>query len=80
MHAGYPLKDQMMALMAAQVYAEFGFLTAGYRDSDIWTYLRAFIDAGFETASSTGPTRWCGRTSSTRASRVSGKLLASARR
>ncbi|WP_158266210.1 amidohydrolase family protein [Allosphingosinicella deserti] len=50
MHAGYPFKDQMMALMAAhpQVYAEFGFLTAGYRDSDIWPYLRAFIDAGFE--------------------------------
>jgi uncharacterized protein len=40
----------MMALMAAhpQVYAEFGFLTAGYRDRDIWPYLRAFVDAGFE--------------------------------
>jgi uncharacterized protein len=49
-HAGYPMKDRMMALMAAhpQVYAEFGFLTAGYRDSDIWPYIKAFIDAGFE--------------------------------
>lgn len=50
MHAGYPFKDRMMALMAAhpQVYAEFGFLTSGYRDSDIWPYLQAFVDAGFE--------------------------------
>lgn len=49
-HAGYPHKERMMALMAAdpQVYAEFGFLTVDYRDSDIWPYLRAFIDAGFE--------------------------------
>ena len=50
MHAGYPMKDRMMALMAAhpQVYAEFGFLTAGYRDEDIWPYIKAFVDAGFE--------------------------------
>lgn len=49
-HAGYPMKERMLALMAAhpQVYAEFGFLTAAYRDSDIWPYLQAFVDAGFE--------------------------------
>ncbi|QIK77887.1 amidohydrolase family protein [Sphingomonas piscis] len=49
-HAGYPMKERMLALMAAhpQVYAEFGFLTIGYRDSDIWPYLQSFIDAGFE--------------------------------
>jgi predicted TIM-barrel fold metal-dependent hydrolase len=50
MHAGYPMKERMLALMAAhpQVYAEFGFLTAANRDSDIWPYIKAFIDAGFE--------------------------------
>lgn len=50
MHAGYPMKDSMLALMAAhpQVYAEFGFLTTVYRDSDVWPYIKAFIDAGFE--------------------------------
>lgn len=49
-HAGYPMKDRMLALMAAhpQVYAEFGFLAVAYRDSDVWPYLQAFIDAGFE--------------------------------
>ncbi|WP_315763683.1 amidohydrolase family protein [Sphingomonas sp. Y38-1Y] len=49
-HAGFPMKDRTMALMAAhpQVYAEFGVLTALYRDSDIWPYLKAFVDAGFE--------------------------------
>jgi len=49
-HAGYPFKDRMMALMAAypNVYAEFGFLTVGYRDSDVWPYIQSFIDAGFE--------------------------------
>lgn len=49
-HAGYPMKERMMALMAAhpQVYAEFGFLTVGYRDSDVWPYINAFVDAGFE--------------------------------
>jgi len=49
-HAGYPMKDRMMALMAAypNVYAEFGFLTVGYRDSDVWPYIQAFVDAGFE--------------------------------
>lgn len=49
-HAGYPFKAQMLALMAAhpQVYAEFGFLTAGYGDREVWPYIQAFIDAGFE--------------------------------
>lgn len=49
-HAGFPMKERILALMAAhpQVYAEFGFLTTGYRDSDIWPYIRAFVDAGFE--------------------------------
>lgn len=49
-HAGYPMKERMLALMAAypNVYAEFGFLTVGYRDSDIWPYLQSFVDAGFE--------------------------------
>ncbi len=50
MHAGYPMKERMLALMAAypNVYAEFGFLTVGYRDSDIWPYIQSFVDAGFE--------------------------------
>ncbi|WP_369751893.1 amidohydrolase family protein [Asticcacaulis sp. YBE204] len=49
-HAGYPMKERMLALMAAypNVYAEFGFLTVGYRDSDVWPYMQSFIDAGFE--------------------------------
>lgn len=49
-HAGYPFRDSMLALMAAhpQVYAEFGFLTAGYGDRDVWPYIQAFVDAGFE--------------------------------
>jgi len=49
-HAGYPFKERMLALMAAhpQVYAEFGFLTAGYGDQEVWPYIQAFIDAGFE--------------------------------
>jgi len=49
-HAGYPFKERMLALMAAhpQVYAEFGFLTAGYPDREIWPYIQAFIDSGFE--------------------------------
>ena len=49
-HAGFPMKDRMLALMAAhpQVYAEFGFLTVAYRDSDVWPFLKAFVDAGFE--------------------------------
>jgi len=48
--AGYPFKESMLALMAAhpQVYAEFGFLTAGYGDREVWPYIQAFIDAGFE--------------------------------
>ncbi|KQS55978.1 hypothetical protein ASG17_07975 [Brevundimonas sp. Leaf363] len=49
-HAGYPFKERMLALMAAhpQVYAEFGFLTAGYGDREVWPYIQAFVDAGFE--------------------------------
>jgi uncharacterized protein len=49
-HAGFPMKERMLALMAAhpQVYAEFGFLTTGYLDSDVWPYIKAFVDAGFE--------------------------------
>jgi hypothetical protein len=49
-HAGYPFKEAMLALMAAhpQVYAEFGFLTAGYGDREVWPYIQAFVDAGFE--------------------------------
>lgn len=49
-HAGYPMKERMLALMAAhpQVYAEFGFPTAGHRDEDVWPYIKAFVDAGFE--------------------------------
>lgn len=49
-HAGYPFKESMLALMAAhpQVYAEFGFLTAGYGDQEIWPYIQSFVDAGFE--------------------------------
>jgi hypothetical protein len=49
-HAGYPFKEAMLALMAAhpQVYAEFGFLTAGYGDREVWPYIQVFIDAGFE--------------------------------
>ena len=56
-NAGVPMKERMLALMGVhpQVYAEFGFLTAGYPDSAIWPYIQAFIDAGFEDRILYGP-------------------------
>jgi len=49
-HAGWPMKERMIALMYAhpQVYAEIGILAGVYRDSDFYPYLKGLIDAGFE--------------------------------
>jgi predicted TIM-barrel fold metal-dependent hydrolase len=49
-HAGWPMKERMIALMYAhpQVYAEIGILAGVYRDEDFYPYLKGLIDAGFE--------------------------------
>ena len=49
-HAGWPMKERMIALMYAhpQVYAEIGVLAGLYRDEDFYPYLKSLIDAGFE--------------------------------
>jgi predicted TIM-barrel fold metal-dependent hydrolase len=49
-HAGWPMKERMIALMFAhpQVYAEVGVLAALYRDADFHPYLQGLVDAGFE--------------------------------
>ena len=49
-HAGWPMKERMIALMYAhpQVYAEIGVLAGVYRDEDFYPYLKGLIDAGFE--------------------------------
>lgn len=49
-HAGWPMRERMIALMFAhpQVYAEIGVLAALYRDADFYPYLQGLIDAGFE--------------------------------
>lgn len=49
-HAGFPMKERMLALMGGhpQVYAEFGVLTGVYGDAEVWPYIKAFVDAGFE--------------------------------
>lgn len=49
-HAGWPMKERMIALMYAhpQVYAEIGILAGVYPDQDFYPYLKGLIDAGFE--------------------------------
>lgn len=49
-HAGWPMRDRMIALMYAhpQVYAEIGILPVAYPDSAFHPYLQALVDAGFE--------------------------------
>jgi uncharacterized protein len=50
MHAGYPLLDDMMALLYAhpQVYVEVGVIVYSRPRADFYRYLEALIDAGFE--------------------------------
>jgi predicted TIM-barrel fold metal-dependent hydrolase len=49
-HAGWPMKERMIALMYGhpQVYAEIGILAGVYRDADFYPYLKGLVDAGFE--------------------------------
>ena len=50
MHAGFPLLDDMMALLYAhpQVYVEVGVIVVTRPRTDFYRYLRALVDAGFE--------------------------------
>lgn len=49
MHAGYPLLDDMLALLYAhpQVYVEVGVVVFTRPREDFYRYLRALVDAGF---------------------------------
>jgi uncharacterized protein len=50
MHAGYPLLDDMLALLYAhpQVHVEVGVVVFTRPREDFYRYLRALVDAGFE--------------------------------
>ncbi len=50
MHAGYPLLDDMLALLYAhpQVYVDVGAIVFTHPRADFYRYLRALVDAGFE--------------------------------
>ena len=50
MHAGYPLLDDMLALLYAhpQVYVEVGVVVFTRSHADFYRYLKALVDAGFE--------------------------------
>ena len=50
MHAGYPLLDDMLALLYAhpQVYVEVGVVVFTRPRPDFYRYLKALVDAGFE--------------------------------
>lgn len=50
MHAGYPLLDDMLALLYAhpQVYVEVGVVVFTRPREDFYGYLRAMVEAGFE--------------------------------
>ncbi|MEX2530909.1 MAG: amidohydrolase family protein [Gemmatimonadota bacterium] len=50
MHAGFPLLDDMMALLYAhpQVHVEVGVVVFTRPREDFYRYLRALVDAGFE--------------------------------
>ena len=50
MHAGYPLIDDMKALLYAhpQVHVEIGVVVFTRPRDDFYAYLKALVDAGFE--------------------------------
>jgi uncharacterized protein len=50
MHAGYPLLDDMLALLYAhpQVHVEVGVVVFSRPREDFYRYLRAMVEAGFE--------------------------------
>ena len=49
MHAGWPMSDQMVALMWAhpQVYVDTGVIDWGLPRKEFHTYLRRLVEAGF---------------------------------
>jgi hypothetical protein len=50
MHAGWPMGEAMIAMLYAhpQLYVDIGILDNAYPESDFYSYLKRFIDAGPE--------------------------------